>query len=748
MDIEHYSLSGYSELPFWTSLQTKSESVDSHFLVSLNSWLSGIVFSGELRSGKRLISYVSLGCFELTGYTVNTLKTLQGFDYHDIVHREDLVSLKDGIDKSLLTGKNYKVKYRILTKDGQQKWVLEKGQAFKTLQQEEISLHGFIIDISNVKENSDFDEDLKINDISQFFKQTELKYISIFENITQGIFQMSADGEYLFANKAFKDIFACQSLLTLSHCNNAIPEKIYVDPNSRKELNQLIETQGYVFNFEAQIYRFDGNVAWISQNIKEIHDSKGNFLYYEGTVEDISERRKLEEDLIYQAHNDALTGLTNRLWVIGKLSQIIANAKNTSHYQYALLFLDLDGFKLINDSLGHAIGDKLLIQVSQRINNLLKEQVSLSRLSGDEFVIVIENFQKIEEILELVNSLQKMFQLSFSLANEKIFVNCSIGIALGKKEYFAPDQIIRDADVAMYQAKSKGKGTYAFFSPVVQDALLSRLQMENDLYGALERNEFTLHYQPIYILSSGRMIGFEALLRWDHPTKGLISPAHFIPIIEEMGLIRAIGLWSFREACRQMKQWKDKFGNINSLTMSVNLSIYQFKQADLLEQISAILQEFDLDGRYLKVELTESAIMESIGSEITIMQGLKDLGIRLCIDDFGTGYSSLSRLHDLPIDTVKIDQSFIKFMDINDNIIVSTIITLAHALNMSVVAEGIENIEQLKKLTGMRCEMGQGYLFSRPIETQVATRLVALNSSLKFNQEEINDQTLTLPKLS
>jgi len=281
----------------------------------------------------------------------------------------------------------------------------------------------------------------------------------------------------------------------------------------------------------------------------------------------------------------------------------------------------------------------------------------------------------------------------------------------------------------MYQAKSKGKGTYAFFSSAVQNSLINRLQIENELYGALDRGELNLHYQPIYTLTTGRLSGFEALLRWEHPNKGLISPAYFIPLMEEMGLIKTVGLWTFRQACQQIKQWKSQYQDLEHLSLNVNFSIYQFRQADLLEQISEILQDVGIEGHHLKVEITESAIMETLGNEISILEGLRDLGIRLCIDDFGTGYSSLSRLHDLPIDTVKIDQSFVRFMDTNDNIIVKTIITLAHALNMNVVAEGVENIIQLKQLVRMRCEMGQGYLFSRPVDAKIASKLVAFNAN-------------------
>ncbi|MEI6380260.1 MAG: EAL domain-containing protein [Cyanobacteriota bacterium ELA615] len=817
----------------------------------LDNTLLGVVFTGDLQSSsQRFMRDLLGGCHELTGYQVSELKSL---DYHSIVHPEDLLPLQIEIEKAIANQQSYEIEYRIFTKNGQQKWILEKAKTLKN------SLQGLLTDISRLKvgeliiskqvevletiaRGSHLDEilqqlvklvkevaldlfcsimlanaekthlschsasnlplelkqqlqelpigsqyqcpefkkrfldhdlhsflsfpivsstcelfgnitiyyhqsnatnagDIKLletvaylagialeaNQMKLSLQQAETKYRTIFENINQGIFQYTSEGYYLSANPALLKIYGCQSIHELSQRNTI--DGIYIDPDDKNRLFYLLEKDGHVENFESQIYQTNGNIVWVSQNIRAVCDQNGDLLYYEGTVEEITKRRQAEEQLIYQVYNDALTGLRNRNWLIEKLKTMISISKKQSSYQYALLFVDLDGFKLINDSLGHSAGDKLLYEVSQRLSNLLSQEQSLSRLSGDEFVILIENFQKIEEVLELVNKLQKMFVLPFNLNQEKIFANCSIGITIGKSEYRLPEQILRDADVAMYQAKSKGKGTYAFFSSAVQNSLINRLQIENELYGALDRGELNLHYQPIYTLTTGRLSGFEALLRWEHPNKGLISPAYFIPLMEEMGLIKTVGLWTFRQACQQIKQWKSQYQDLEHLSLNVNFSIYQFRQADLLEQISEILQDVGIEGHHLKVEITESAIMETLGNEISILEGLRDLGIRLCIDDFGTGYSSLSRLHDLPIDTVKIDQSFVRFMDTNDNIIVKTIITLAHALNMNVVAEGVENIIQLKQLVRMRCEMGQGYLFSRPVDAKIASKLVAFNAN-------------------
>jgi len=865
----------------WQRQKNEKELYKSkRFLASLVNSLPGIVFSGKLKSKNRIMNYLSAGCFNLTGYKSKELIKSGKFSYQNIIHPLDLPQVIEGIEKSL-SSQNYEIEYRIFTKTGEEKWLLEKGEVIEHSEQKNISIQGFISDISQrkageimilkqakilemiakgssleeifnqliksiekvsphllcsimlvnserthlrchpassvhpdyIKElqavpigenkavcgaaafskekviisdlisepncleykelflkyelraafsipiiSSQGDlfgtfttyyhqpkepsfEDLQLiktasflvgiaiegSQVQERLKQTEAKYRSIFENAPSGIFQRTVEGNYISANPALLKIYGYQSITELSEKNIDVTEQIYVEPNRRKELIQHLEKDGYVQDFESQIYRADGSKIWISENTKAIYSSAGHFLYYEGTIEDITKRHQAEEQLIYQVHHDSLTGLFNRIWLMEKLTTIIEIAKKQPSYQYALLFIDLDGFKLINDSLGHTIGDKLLKQVAQKLETFVNNQLSLARLNSDEFVILIENFHKIEQVIGLVQEIQKQFILPFHLNKEKIFTNVSIGIALSKPDYQFPEQILQDADIAMYQAKSKGTGTYAFFSPIMQNTILNRVHLETDLRGALEREEFIVYYQPIILLTTGRLMGFEALIRWNHPRKGFISPNRFVPILEETGLIKPVGMWLFRQACQQIKEWKTRFSYTNHLTISVNLSIYQFKQPDFLEQIKLILQEVGIESRHLKLEITESAFMESASGEMTILQGLKDLGIQLCIDDFGTGYSSLSRLHELPISTLKIDQAFVRRLDAENTIIIETIITLAHVLNMTVIAEGIEKTDQLELLSNMQCEMGQGYLFSRPVNAQMATTIVSIN---------------------
>jgi len=449
---------------------------------------------------------------------------------------------------------------------------------------------------------------------------------------------------------------------------------------------------------------------------------------YERKVYKITKHYRAQERLIRQADQDPLTKLPNRTWLVKKIKTIIQKAANQFNYQYALLVIDIDSFKMLNSTLGYTIGDQLLKQVAQRLENLIGEQQSLARLNSDEFVILVENFSNLEQILHLVQNIQAQFNFPFKLNHKRIHIYINIGIALGQTSYKFPKQVIGDANIALHQARSKGKGSYAFFSPTLQAAVLNRLQIENDLHGALERQEFFVCYQPIIShFKTNLLMGFEALIRWQHPKQGLISPDCFIPIIEEMGLIKPIGLWVLRQACQQIKKWILSFPEADHLWVSVNISPHQLQQPDLLEQISLILQEVELESRHLKLEITESTFMRYSGSEISILQGLRDLGIRLCIDDFGTGYSSLSRLQELPIDTLKIDRAFVRNLETSGDMIIKTIITLAHVLNINVIAEGIETLAQFRQLQDMQCEMGQGYLFSRPVEASIATNIVAIN---------------------
>ena len=434
-----------------------------------------------------------------------------------------------------------------------------------------------------------------------------------------------------------------------------------------------------------------------------------------------------EEQLLHDAFHDKLTGLPNRVSFIDRLEHAILYAKRRENYLFAVLFLDLDRFKVVNYSLGHAIGDQLLQAIANRLQACVRPGDTVARLGGDEFTILLENIQNVEDATQVADHIQKELTLPFNLSGNQVFTAASIGIALSTPDYDRSEELLCDADTTMYRAKVLGKGRYEVFDKTMHTQAMALLQLENDLRRAIERQEFRLHYQPIVSLKSNRVTGFEALARWQHPERGLVSPAEFIPVAEETGLIVPIGAWVLREACRQMRAWQVQFPVHSPLTISVNISGKQFSQPDLIKQIKQILHETGLDARSLKLEITESVLMENAESAVAMIVQLQNLGIRLSMDDFGTGYSSLSYLHRFPIDTLKIDRSFVNDVDVDAEKIeiISTVVALAWNLGMDVVAEGVETKKQMYQLKALKCEFGQGYFFSRPLDSEKAGALIA-----------------------
>lgn len=430
-----------------------------------------------------------------------------------------------------------------------------------------------------------------------------------------------------------------------------------------------------------------------------------------------------EQRLAYEAFHDTLTGLPNRAWLMQRL-QYLTNQEQL----FAVLFTDLDRFKVINDSLGHLVGDELLKLATRRLRASLPSSATVSRFGGDEFVILFEDIQNLDEATNLADRIQAELELPFKVYDYELFVSISIGITIGDSNHQLPEDILRDADIAMYQAKHKGRGRYDVFNPITREVAIARLELENDLRKAIENEEFCVYYQPIFCLETEQISGFEALVRWNHPSGKLISPSKFIPIAEEIGLINTLGWWVLRESLKQMKIWHQQFGDRseNFLWINVNISPLQLKQINFAHNVNQILEDSDLSSNCLKLEITESCLLESSDSELLALEQLKGFNIKLCIDDFGTGYSSLSRLHKLPIHTLKIDRAFVKELEVHsNNSIVTTIVKLAHGLNMDVVAEGIELQEQKNILRSLGCNYGQGYLFSRPLDEQSATSLIA-----------------------
>lgn len=433
---------------------------------------------------------------------------------------------------------------------------------------------------------------------------------------------------------------------------------------------------------------------------------------------EVQERKKAEAQLAHDALHDALTGLPNRMLFTDRLRQAIAMAARQQGRRFAVLFLDLDHFKVVNDSLGHAMGDQLLIALAERLRLCLRSGDTVARLGGDEFVFLIEDTRFKQDATALAAQILASLQQPFTLQGQLFFVAASIGIVIDAERYEQPSDILRDADIAMYQAKSQGKARWVLFSAMMREQAQTRLTVENDLRYALERKELELHYQPIVALQSDRITGFEALVRWRHPARGMIAPSEFIPIAEEIGLMLSIGHWVLEEACQQLRAWHRQFPQQPPLTMSVNISGLQFADPGFVDQIIQTLTTADLDPATLRLELTESVWLNSTPAAITLFQQLNKMGIQLHIDDFGTGYSSLAYLQYFPIRMLKIDRTFLNKMSEGNNNqdLVRAVIAMAHDLGMETVAEGVETLDQLNQLKQFGCNYGQGYLLSRPID--------------------------------
>lgn len=451
--------------------------------------------------------------------------------------------------------------------------------------------------------------------------------------------------------------------------------------------------------------------------------------------QDIIKRQEAQEQLLHNSLHDGLTGLPNQRLFIERVQQSIERNKQEKSYLFAVLFLDLDRFKVVNDSLGHLLGNQLLIAISHRLKSVVRTGDIVARFGGDEFTILIEEIDDVDTATQIAERIKKVLALPFQLNEHRVFTNASIGIALSKADYQQAAQIIRDADVAMYSAKALGKARYEVFDQKMHESASLLLELETALRHALllKQEEFHLYYQPIVSLITGKIIGFEALIRWHHPERGIVSPQDFIPLAEETGMIVSIGQWVLYQACQQMHTWHQQFPSSLNLTISVNFSGKQVTQADIFKQVKQTLQQTGLEPCSLKLEITESLLMDNFELANTVLSELTALNVELHMDDFGTGYSSLNYLHRLPIKTIKIDRSFVNNIGSRgENLeIVRAIVTLAHNLNMSVTAEGIETVEQLAQLKALQCDYGQGYFFLPPIQSAEVERLLAANFCYK-----------------
>ena len=512
-------------------------------------------------------------------------------------------------------------------------------------------------------------------------------------------------------------------------------------------------------------YRKDGTPFWNEFRLSPVHDERGRLVNFVGVQNDvterkhaeedlrrahdeledrvrqrtarltetnaqlqreIAERRELEEQLTHQAFHDPLTGLPNRALFFDRLELALERARRRD-VEVAVLFMDLDDFKVINDSLGHEVGDQVLLAVVERLENCMLAEETLARFGGDEFTVLLEDVSGPSDAARVAERIGGALRAPFVLRGRERFVTTSVGISFGGRGGERPGDLLRNADLAMYQAKARGRNRHAVFEPVMGERALQRLELEGALRRALERKEFRLHYQPKVSLESGEIVAMEALIRWEHPAQGLVFPAQFVPVAEEIDLIAPIGRWVLKEACRQARRWHTRFPGMPPLKVCVNLSAKQFQHCALLEDIGAALRETGLDPSALDLEITESVVMEDAPATIATLRDLKGLGVNLAIDDFGMGYSSLSYLKRFPVDFLKVDRSLIQGIGEGpkDEAILSALVTLAHSMGTRTIAEGVETKEQLARLREAGYDFGQGYYFARPLPSQAAGALLA-----------------------
>ncbi len=498
-----------------------------------------------------------------------------------------------------------------------------------------------------------------------------------------------------------------------------------VHPEQRPDMEKALRTVAHSNErcaIEVQFVCNNGVYRWLSCSLAAYPSER---LYYVA-ARDVTDRVHAQQRLVYDTRHDALTGLLNRTGFLERLEEALQHHRADGNRRFAILFLDLDRFKLINDSLGHLAGDELLVEIARRLRATLRNEDVVGRLGGDEFIVLMPEVQDVSEAVHLAERLLKRLKKPLEIFGHEVFTTASIGITLSTPEYRNADEILRDADIAMYFAKAQGKSRYAVFDRSMHENAVAQLQLENDLRRALANDEFVLHYQPIVSLKTGTISGFESLIRWRHPLKGLISPVDFIPVAEETGLIVPLGEWIMRQACRQLRRWQQHFPSLSNLTMNINISDRQFWQQQFARKVQHILQEEEIDPATVALEITESVIMHDAVKAARLFRKLKATGVNIFIDDFGTGYSSLSYLHRFQFDGLKIDRSFITGMETKKTNLelVSTIILLAKNLQLHVVAEGVETENQALLLRELNCEWVQGFLSSRPLPAEGAEALL------------------------
>ncbi len=621
------------------------------------------------------------------------------------IHPEDREWVNQAYTESVATRTPYEIAHRLLMPDGRIKWVNERCETHYDEQGKAFRSTGTVQDITELKLA---EESLRL-------------FASVFEQSGQAILITDSDKRILAVNPTFTHLTG-YPLAEIRGKNPNILASGLTPAETYQAMWTGLNEAGY-WQGEIVDRRKDGThyPMWIS--ISVLRDAKGHTTHYIASFTDISERKLVEAHISQLAYHDTLTGLLNRFSLRTQLEQVLAMA-HRDHRALAVIFLDMDRFKTINDTLGHAVGDKLLITVAQRLRESVRESDIVARLGGDEFVVVLTEVEDATAVARLADKILHVLAQPYLIGKNELHTAASIGLALYPDDGGDGETLMKNADTAMYHAKSLGRNNIQFFTTEMNQAALKRLMLDQDLRVAVEARQFELHYQPQLDSHDGRIVGVEALVRWHHPRDGLISPGEFIPVAEETGLILKLGEWVLDEACRQLRVWQDD--GIKDVSIAVNLSAHQLRSPALLAQVARALEKHGLAGASLELEITETAAMHDPAASISQLKALRGLGVRLSIDDFGTGYSSLSYLKLLPIHTLKLDQSFVRDIetDSNDVAICTATIALAHNLGLAVVAEGVETEAQRLLLTSHQCDFMQGYLFSKPLPAEAALAFI------------------------
>ncbi len=640
-------------------------------------------------------SYINPKFAEIFGYSVEELLMAP---VDKVVHIDDLALVYNNLDRRIkgeIRGIQYK--FRGVKKDGSIITVEVLGNRYEL--KDKVAIFGTLVDITDVSKST---EKLRMA-------------TKVFENTIEGIAVTDKNAIIQWVNPAFTAITGYSAHEVIGKN----PRVLRSEKHNREFYSRMWDSLIHRGQWQGEIWnrRKNGETypEWLT--ISAICDEEGNTLQYVSVFNDISERIKREEHIKYQAYHDALTKLPNRYLLYDRLNMNISHAHRNQE-KLAVMLLDLDRFKRINDTMGHPAGDILLQEVALRLKDSLREGDTVSRLGGDEFCIILEDIKHVENALKVAQKIFKAFSKPFILRDHELYVTTSIGVSIYPNDGVDVDTLIKNADTAMYEAKGQGRNNVRLYTASMNDEAIKRLAIENEIIKGLEREEFVVYYQPQLCLETNKIIGAEALIRWQHPELGFLLPGKFIHIAEETGLVELLGNWVLLTSCRQNKQWQEK--GYHAINMSVNLSAMQFQQKSLLKTVNAALKEVGLSASYLDLEITESSAIQDPDFAIALLKELKKNGLQISMDDFGTGYSSLALLNRLPIDRLKIDRSFISNIvnDVEKQAIVSAIIAMAKTLGLRVVAEGVETKEQMAYLRDHHCDEIQGYLISPPVKTE------------------------------